>query len=276
LTARWIRFANDAPYNAGTGGGATLERQTDFLDAMNSTAAQLITTMGSNRLNELRVQFAQRHQQSSANADSGSGAAITITSPAVAFGGPFANTGQNSAGFDFKQKIWQVIDNFTYVRGSHSYKFGLDWQHVYDERVAARQFVYTFPSIASYLAAKSGANPFGYSTVQQLTGDSSFNMRTNLFAAFVQDDWQIAPRVKLLYGLRYDLYKYPDGLDNAPLAQTRSFNVDTNNLSPRVGLAWALGGDAVLRASSGLMFDQPILGGYEQALQLSGLPKAPV
>jgi hypothetical protein len=32
----------------------------------------------------------------------------------------------------------------------------------------------------------------------------------------------------------------------------------------------------VLRASTGLMFDQPILGGYEQALQLSGSPRAPV
>jgi hypothetical protein len=32
----------------------------------------------------------------------------------------------------------------------------------------------------------------------------------------------------------------------------------------------------VLRASTGIMFDQPILGGYEQALQLSGSPRSPV
>jgi hypothetical protein len=32
----------------------------------------------------------------------------------------------------------------------------------------------------------------------------------------------------------------------------------------------------MVRASMGFMFDQPILGGYEQALQLSGSPKAPV
>ncbi|MGH6739083.1 MAG: hypothetical protein ACREDY_08630, partial [Bradyrhizobium sp.] len=31
-----------------------------------------------------------------------------------------------------------------------------------------------------------------------------------------------------------------------------------------------------LRASTGIMYDQPILGGYEQALQLSGSPRAPV
>lgn len=276
LTARWIRFANDAPYNAGTGGGAVLERQTDFVDGMQSSAAQLISSFGSNRLNELRVQYAFRHQLSTANSDSGTGPAINITSPAVGFGGPFASTGQNSAGFDFKQKITQVIDNFTYVRGNHSYKFGFDFQHVYDERVAAPQFLYTFPTIASYLAAKSGASPLGYTSVAQLTGDPGFNMSSNLFSAFVQDDWQLAPRLKLLYGLRYDLYKYPGGLSDAPLAQTRSFSTDGNNFGPRVGLAWAIDNSSVLRASTGLMFDQPILGGYEQALQLSGSPKAPV
>ena len=43
LTARWIRFHNDAPYNSG-GGTQTLERATDFLDAMDSTAGQLVSS----------------------------------------------------------------------------------------------------------------------------------------------------------------------------------------------------------------------------------------
>jgi hypothetical protein len=41
------------------------------------------------------------------------------------------------------------------------------------------------------------------------------------------------------------------------------------------GVAWSIDDKTVLRASTGLMYDQPILGGYEQALQLSGSPKAP-
>ena len=40
-------------------------------------------------------------------------------------------------------------------------------------------------------------------------------------------------------------------------------------------MAWSLDDKTVMRASTGLMYDQPILGGYEQALQLSGSPKAP-
>src|SRR4029077_5506370 len=42
-----------------------------------------------------------------------------------------------------------------------------------------------------------------------------------------------------------------------------------------VGVAWSLDAQSVLRASTGIMFDQPILGGYEQALQLSGSPRSP-
>jgi carboxypeptidase family protein/TonB-dependent receptor-like protein len=275
LTARWIQFHNDAPYNGGAG-TLTLETQTDFLDAMDSAAGQLVSTFGANRLNEFRFQYAHRHQSSIANADSGTGAAVRIATPAIGFGGPVAGTGQGNAGFDFKQNITQAIDNFTYIRGAHSYKAGFDWQHIYDERISAPQFVYNFATIATYLAAKSGAAPLGYTTMSQISGELSFNMSTDVFSTFVQDDWQIAPTIKILYGVRFDLYKYPAGLADAPLAQTQEFNIDTNNFGPRVGVAWSVGPSTVVRASTGIMYDQPILGGYEQALQLSGSPRAPV
>ena len=48
---------------------------------------------------------------------------------------------------------------------------------------------------------------------------------------------------KLLYGVRYDVYKYPDGLADAPLAQTHEFNIDRNNFGPSVGVAWSLDRD---------------------------------
>jgi hypothetical protein len=275
LTGRWIQFKNDAPYNSG-GGTATLDRATDFLDAMDSMAGQLVTTLGSSKLNELRFQYAHRHQSSILNSDSGIGPAITIASPAIAFGAPVAGTGQGNAGFDFKQDITQFIDNFTYIRSSHSYKFGVDFQHIYDERTNAPQFAYTFPTVAAYLAAKSGAAPFGYTTMSQITGNLSFNMATNVFSTFVQDDWQIKPSLKVLYGVRYDRYNYPAGIADAPLVSTHAFNIDKNNFAPRIGAAWSLDEQTVVRGSLGLMYDQPILGGYEQALQLSGSPRAPV
>jgi hypothetical protein len=272
-TIRWIRFHNDAPFNSG-GQLVSVEQATDFLDAMDSIGGQVVTTMGAHKLNELRLQYAHRHQSSVRNSESGTGPAITITGVA-SFGSPTGGTGQGNAGFDFKQNITQVIDNYTYIRAAHSYKFGGDYQRIHDERTLAPQFVYTFPTIAAYQAARSGAAPLGYSSMTQITGNLGFAMDTSVWSAFVQDDWQIAPTVKVLYGVRYDVYRYPQGLADAPLAQTRAFNIDKNNWGPRVGVAWGLSSTTALRASTGIMYDQPILGGYEQALQLSGSPKAP-
>ncbi|HMD35373.1 MAG TPA: TonB-dependent receptor [Vicinamibacterales bacterium] len=270
LTARWMRFHNDAPYNSG-GGINTSQRATDFLDAMDSAAGQVVSSIGPNKLNEFRLQYAHRHQSSIANSDSGTGPAVSITST-IGFGAPISGTGQGNAGFDFKQNITQVVDNLTYIRSAHSYKFGFDWQHIYDERTNAPQFVYTFPTLAAYQQAASGVNKFSYTNMQQVLGNLSFNMSTNIFSAFVQDDWQVAPSLKVLYGVRYDLYNYPAGLPDAPLTQSQSFNVDRNNFGPRVGIAWSIDPRTVLRASTGVMYDQPILGGYEQAIALSGAP----
>ncbi len=112
-TVRWVQFHNDAPYNSG-GGINTLERATDFLDAMDSFAGQLVTSLGASKLNELRVQYAHRHQSSVGNADSGTGPSVAIAGVA-GFGAPVSGTGQGNAGFDFKQNITQVVDNFTYL-----------------------------------------------------------------------------------------------------------------------------------------------------------------
>ena len=127
------------------------------------------------------MQYAHRHQGSVANSDSGTGPAVSITGIA-SFGGPTSGTGQGNAGFDFKQNITQVIDNFTYIRAAHSYKFGIDMQRIHDERIAAPQFLYTFPSIAAYQAAKAGTNRLGYSSMTQITGDLNFAMDTSLYS----------------------------------------------------------------------------------------------
>lgn len=270
LTGRTIYFENDSPNNI-AGGLNSTEVSTDFVDAMSSSAAQLVSTFGANRLNEFRVQFANRHQSRTRSELSGSGPRINISGVAN-FGNP--NAGTANAGFDFQQNIWQVVDNFTLLRGNHSYKIGADAQFIEDKRTASLFSVYTFPSIDAYLAAKNGTNPFSYSTFSQLLGNPDFDMNTKMYSAFVQDDWRVTPDFKLLYGLRYDLYDYPEADSAAPFPSSREFKTDTNNFGPRAGMAWTPFADKrmVLRASTGIMYDQPLLAAYEQAFQNSGAP----
>jgi len=271
LTARYILFRNNSPYNNGASGLSTLETAADFIDAMDSTAAQLVSTLGNSQLNEFRVQFAHRHQQSQANSDSGPGPYVTI--PGIAnFGGPYNTTGQGGNGFDFKQNIWQVIDNYTFLRGNHSYKAGFDAQFVHDERTAAPQQTYSFPSIAAYLAAKNGSNRFSYTSFSQVFGRLDFSMDTQLYGMFVQDDWQLRSNLKFLYGVRYDVYKYPEPRADSPFSYSQKFNIDKNNFGPRGGVAWTVNDRTVVRASTGLMYDQALLLAYENAVQYTGSP----
>jgi hypothetical protein len=179
-------------------------------------------------------------------------------------------------GFDFNQGITQVIDNLTWIRGRHALKAGIDAQWIADTRVRGDLFLYNFASIADYLAAKSGSNPYAYSNFQQQLGDLSASYDSAFYGIFVQDDWQIAPRVKLLYGLRYDLFKVPDARPFAANPYSERFTIDKNNFGPRAGVAWALNRDAttVLRASLGLMYEPPLLDFYDNAILSNGDPKS--
>ena len=268
LMARYILFRNQSPNNV-NGGLNSTQTATDFTDAMDSAAAQIVSTFGSNRLNEVRVQFARRHQSRITNSLSGIGPAITISGIA-AFGGPFA--GSQDAGFDFRQNIWQVIENFTFIHGDHNFKVGADMQFVHDERTSTMQQAYTFGSVDKYLAASNGTDRFSYTNFLQFIGPPNFQMDTSLYSLFAQDDWRLTSDLKLLYGVRYDLYNYPKGDPNAPFSSSRDFRVAKSNFGPRLGAAWTLSRDkkTVLRASTGLMYDQPLLGAYENAVQQTG------
>lgn len=267
LSARYLRFTNDQPGNA-AGNLTAIESTNDYLDTMNSASAQLVSTIGNSLLNEFRVQYANRHTEYLLSEYSGTGQPVTITG-IVSFGRPWDSPQ------DFKQSILQVLDNFSWIKGNHAFKTGFDFQVVYDERVTTITSRYTFPTVAAYLAAKSGATPYGYTSFSQTIGNPNFEMTSKLFSAFVQDDWRLSPNVKVLYGIRYDLYLYPPADETSPFEYSRTFNIDRNNIGPRFGIAWNLDKNArtVLRASTGIMYDQAMLGAYTSAIETNGNPR---
>ncbi len=274
LSVREFYFKNDSPFNV-PGGANTIERTTDFADKMNSLSVQLISQLGGNRLNELRVQYAKRDQSRLASDGSGKGPAIDITgAQAISFGSPLDGT--QSAGFVFKTHIFQIIDNFSWTAGKHSLKAGVDLQTIADERVNTLRSIYTFPSVDAYNAAKSGANPRGYTTYTQDLGDPTVSYDTKFISLFLQDDVWLSSRFKLLYGARYDLFDVPDSRVYAANPLSASFNDDKNNFALRGGFSWALDGEnkTVLRASTGLMYEPPLLNLYEDAILRNGDPKA--
>jgi len=272
LSARYFFFKNRSPYNIG-GGLNTVERATDFNDRMDSASVQLISSFGASRLNELRVQFARRHQFRTTSENAGPCPAIVVSGIAN-FGCPLDAT--QSAGFDFSQKIWQVSDNFTWIRGKHSVKAGFDLQFVADDRVNTLRQIYTFPGVDAYLAAKAGTNPRAYTTFQQDLGDPSVSYNSGFHGVFVQDDFHVSSSFKLLFGLRYDLFDIPDSRPFAANPLSQSFKKDRNNFAPRVGFSWSLdpASRTVVRASTGIMYEPPLLNLYEDAILRNGDPRS--
>jgi hypothetical protein len=274
LNVRYIFFDNAIPNNIGsTSSGVpnSVQQGTDFSDRQHSTAGQLVSTIGSRMLNELRVQYATRTQSRVPGSQAGTGPGIRINGVAN-FGGPVqANA---DSGFGFTEGIFQILDNLTYIRGNHAYKFGVNMQAVNDSRTQTLIQLYTFANIDAFLAAQSGANRFGYTSFQQFVGNPTYEYDTRMFGGFVQDDWRLTPTLKLLYGLRYDTYTAPEGVATAVLDASHEFPTDRNNLQPRAGFVWALGEDrrTVVRANSGLMYDQPINAIFEQAIVNDGTP----
>ncbi|MEO6223840.1 MAG: TonB-dependent receptor [Vicinamibacterales bacterium] len=275
ITARTNLFSNDNPLNGGGGGNTALERSVDFLDKMYSHAVQVVTTLGTANLNELRLQVAQRHQQRFSSAGAGTGVSVNVNGGTVSGINNNINFGMPTGdGEDFIQRIYQVLDNYTLLRGNHSFKTGFDYSFVDDHRAVPLPAQYTFPTVAAYLAAKSGANPKGYTTFTQTVAVlPEFDMTNGGFSAFLQDDWKATPNLKVLYGVRYDLNLYNKGIPGSPYSQT--FNRDKNNFGPRLGFAWTPddSGKSVVRGSSVVMYDQMLLAIIEQSYELSGDPR---
>ena len=72
-------------------------------------------------------------------------------------------------------------------------------------------------------------------------------MKSNDIGFFAQDTWQIAAGGDVNAGLRYDY--------------SSLFGGDTNNLAPRVGIAWDVGRRhrTIVKANWGLFFDRNLL-----------------
>ena len=134
--------------------------------------------------------------------------------------------------------------------------------------------LYAFPTIASYLAAASGSNPFAYVLYGQTLGNPSLNYNSLFSGLFVQDSWKPLRNLTVVYGLRYDIYKMPDAYQSSPFQFSQHFNMDTNNAAPRLGLAYGFGKNerTVIRASTGIFYDAPQTDPYRRALLNDGSP----
>jgi len=211
--------------------------------------ANLFTTVSSTKLNELHFTYSRETRPRTAAAsnlpaDTGMG-----FGPTFRFGNPFFLQPK------VDELIWraQIKDNFSWVMGRHTMKFGGEWLHTLNDQVFPGFFTgrYLFDSVDGFLRYASPAAPGGYgpSTVGcsngtyvtaptgcpagttatggplllYLQGAGRTSIATAATGAsritneelslFVQDQWQVRPNLTINYGLRWDAQLMPSTVD---------------------------------------------------------------
>jgi hypothetical protein len=168
----------------------------------------------------------------------------------------------------------ELRDDLSIAAGAHTFKVGGAFLHlVIDQDLRDNLGTWTF-------AADQPFDPANPALMANLTGARLFAAAlgsfrryspNQLWNAYVQDDWRIRPNVTLSLGLRYDLQRkaFNEHLDlndrtifpttgtttQIPYVDFGSRG-DTNNVGPRLGLAWDLNDNrSVVRAGYGIYYN---------------------
>jgi hypothetical protein len=138
-------------------------------------------------------------------------------------------------------------------------RFGIQYQltEVDNTNQSTLNGFFTFRGDEAFNAAIPGTYPERLQI--RVPGPSDFSMKAHFAFAFAQDKWQLADRLTLSFGLRYDIEITPFREENNPaFTDPGAYPVDSNNVSPRVGFAYAVGPAkrSVLRGGYGLFYDK--------------------
>ena len=161
-------------------------------------------------------------------------------------------------------KVYDFIDQLSYLRGKHAFKFGGEVRRdlVHQATFRGGRGRVHFASLEAFLAGTPGNTTF-------LAGDPTRNLSQWLYAGYVQDDWRIKPRVTLNLGLRYEYQGVPTedhnllgtfdpsvGLEQVGKNISSIYNGDHRNFSPRLGVAWDVTGKGttVVRAGGSIIY----------------------
>ncbi|HWF46155.1 MAG TPA: carboxypeptidase regulatory-like domain-containing protein [Bryobacteraceae bacterium] len=248
--ARYNYFRNRYPFNSAAGGLNADSVAADFRDRAHVLGAQLLSTFSPTVLNELRFGWPYRNEAHIADPLTGTGPEISISG--------IANFGGSTAvGDRFQEKIPNLADNLTLIKGAHTLKFGYGFQQQLDTQVADIYTQYVFPSIAAYQSALSGVNPLAYTTFNASVGQPGAWYHSFFWNFFAQDNWQITPKLLAIYGVRYDKFSGPSGDPNAIFPYSQHFRSPSGDFAPRLGIAWSINPKTVLRVNSGIFYEAP-------------------
>jgi hypothetical protein len=145
-----------------------------------------------------------------------------------------------SGASDRREDRMQLQDVLSFIRGVHSLKLGVDFQHVRSTYIDLSDATgtFNFASAGDFLAGVPSRFRQNFQTV---------STQTNAYLGFfVQNDWQLVPKLLFSYGIRYE---------------RETIVHDANNFGPRIALAYnpLKSGKLVLRFGAGVFYNRALL-----------------
>ena len=246
LSVRYSMYRVSSLNSRGAGSLSYVSAAATLEDFDQTLAASNIFAPSSKTLNETRAQFTRSQLNAPPNDRLG---------PAVSISGVATFGTLSSSPTTRNNDLVEVVDNLSHTWSSHTFRSGIDFLNnalLIDFPQSARGN-YAFSSLANFQAGR-------YSTFTQSFGKTSVSQRNPNLGFYAQDQWRASPALTLNAGLRYDLQFL------------RSIATDTNNISPRIGLAWTpfCNHQTVIRAAFGFFYDRVPLRALSNALESNG------
>ena len=169
------------------------------------------------------------------------------------------------------QNFYQFVDNVSWVKGKHSFKFGGEYRWY----ISPQQFTQRARGDYQYNASQTYFEDFSPDNFgERSAGLVTYYGNQKAFYWYANDTWHMTPHLTMNLGIRYEYTTTPTGEDRQSLnAESSQPNLiipqvnqplifgapqaPKNNWAPRVGIAYSPGnsGDTSIRAGFGMAYD---------------------
>jgi hypothetical protein len=228
---------------------------------------------GSNLLNEVHASFSRDDQYSTPTG------MVNPVLPTVVLDTGFRIQLGNAgfAGGRTDEAVWQISDHVSYLRGKHTFKFGVEFTRTHLTDLAFGGFdpdaqaqngtfrgTYTFTDLSLFALGI-------YDNFFQSTGQPKFSFNVPYLGFYFHDTYQIRPRLTLDLGVREDFQVYPQPNANPAFPLTGQFPNQYQRIAPRFGFAWQPLDKTVVRGGFGKFYENLNGLNYRNSVVSNGL-----